>query len=59
VQELQTLAIPADRNVIAEYPIAPLAESANLALANGFIDYVLSAEGQATLETWGFTPIIP
>lgn len=59
VPDLQKLEIPAERNVIAEYPIAPLTESANLALANDFIDYVLSSEGQATLETWGFTPIIP
>ena len=59
VPELQKIEIPADMNVIAEYPIAPLAESANLDLANDFMDYVLSPDGQATLERWGFTPIIP
>jgi len=59
VPELQKIEIPADINVIAEYPIAPLIESSNLELANDFIDYVLSPQGQAMLETWGFTPVIP
>ena len=59
VPELQRIEIPADVNVIAEYPIAPLARSANRDLANEFVDYVLSADGQATLKKWGFTPIAP
>ena len=59
VPELLKIEIPADANVIAEYPIAPLAESANTQLANEFIDYVLSTDGQATLEKWGFTPVAP
>ena len=59
VPELQKIEIPADVNVIAEYPIAPLAESINLDLANEFIVYVLSPDGQATLKKWGFTPIVP
>jgi molybdate transport system substrate-binding protein len=59
VPELQRIEIPAEMNVIAEYPIAPLTESANTELANDFIDYVLSSEGQATLQKWGFTPIVP
>ena len=54
VPELKTLEIPADVNVIAEYPIAALAQSANTALANTFIAYVLSEEGQAILQKWGF-----
>jgi molybdate transport system substrate-binding protein len=33
VPDLQKIEIPADRNVIAEYPIAPLMESANLELS--------------------------
>lgn len=59
VPELQRIEIPPDMNMIAEYPIAPLAGSANRALADEFIDYVLSPDGQATLEKWGFTPIVP
>jgi molybdate transport system substrate-binding protein len=59
VPELQKLEIPADVNVIVEYPIAPLTGSENLELAEAFIAYVLSAEGQATLKKWGFTPVTP
>ncbi len=57
--ELQKIAIPADVNVIAKYPIASLKESTNSDLANEFIAYVLSANGQATLQKWGFTPVVP
>ena len=57
--DLQKIEIPAEMNVIAEYPIAPLAASANSALVNEFIQYVLSPEGQTTLAKWGFTPVIP
>jgi molybdate transport system substrate-binding protein len=59
VPELQKVEIPADANVIAEYPIAPLLNSANFDLANEFVSYVLSPDGQATLKKWGFTPIVP
>lgn len=57
--ELQRITIPAEVNVIAEYPIAPLLESANPELAEVFIAYVLSPAGQAALEKWGFTPASP
>ena len=57
--ELQRIDIPAEMNVIAEYPITPLAESTNTELANDFIDYVLSPAGQVILKKWGFTPIVP
>jgi molybdate transport system substrate-binding protein len=59
VPDLRQIEIPADVNVVAEYPIAPLSESANAELANSFIAYVLSPYGQATLKKWGFTPIAP
>jgi len=54
--DLKTLQIPAELNVIADYPVAPLAKSANADLAAAFIDYVLSNEGQAVLQKWGFAP---
>ncbi len=54
---LKSIEIPADLNVIAKYPIAPLAKSENADLATQFIAYVLSAEGQAVLAKWGFAPI--
>lgn len=52
--DLQTIEIPTELNIIAKYPIAPLVESANTDLANEFIAYVLSDEGQAILQKWGF-----
>jgi molybdate transport system substrate-binding protein len=47
--------IPADVNVIATYPIAPV-EGGDAALADAFIDYVLGPDGQATLVEFGFEP---
>jgi len=55
--DLKTIEIPADLNVIAKYPIAPLAKSANIDLASQFTAYVISAEAQAILKKWGFAPI--
>jgi molybdate transport system substrate-binding protein len=54
---LKTIEIPANLNVVAKYPIAPLLKSANPDLAAQFVTYVLSADGQATLKKWGFTPV--
>ena len=59
VPELQKIEIPAEMNVVAEYPIARLAGLSNPDLANDFIEYVLSPDGQATLKKWGFTPVVP
>ena len=55
--DLKTIEILAELNVIAKYPIAPLAKSTNADLAKTFVDYVLSPEGQAVLQKWGFGPI--
>lgn len=55
--DLKSIEIPTDLNVIAKYPIAPLAKSENADLAAKFTEYVLSAEGQAVLQKWGFAPI--
>jgi len=52
--DLATIEIPTELNVIAKYPIAPLVESANADLAEAFIAYALSDEGQAILQKWGF-----
>ena len=54
---LKTIEIPASLNVVAKYPIAPLLKSANPDLAAKFVAYVFSADGQAMLKKWGFTPI--
>lgn len=57
--DLQKIEIPTEVNVLAEYPIAALAQSKNSELAEEFIAFVLSVDGQAILEKWGFTPVIP
>jgi molybdate transport system substrate-binding protein len=54
--ELKTIEIPTELNVIAKYPIAPLANSENAELAAAFVEYVLSPDGQAILQKWGFAP---
>ncbi|MGZ9235350.1 MAG: substrate-binding domain-containing protein, partial [Anaerolineales bacterium] len=38
----------------AEYPVAPLSQSANKDQAIAFIEYILSAQGQSVLQKWGF-----
>ncbi len=48
--------IPDELNTIAQYPIGAVQDSANLAVAQAFVDYVLSPEGQAILERYGFIP---
>ena len=55
--DLKTIDIPDEYNVTAEYPIAPLKQAAHPRLADAFIKFVLSAEGQAILQKWGFMPI--
>lgn len=54
--ELKTIEIPAELNVIAGYPIAALTQAENKDLAAAFIAYVLSVDGQAILQRWGFSP---
>jgi len=55
---LLTLDIPANFNVIANYPIAILNNAPEPGLAEAFIKYVTSAAGQTVLTKWGFNPII-
>jgi molybdate transport system substrate-binding protein len=54
--DLKQIDIPAELNVIATYPIAPLTGASDSELALDFINYVLSADGQAVLQKWGFLP---
>ena len=51
------LDIPDTLNTIASYPIAAIKDSPNAALAQKFVDYVLSADGQAVLAKWGFITV--
>lgn len=52
--ELLVIEIPSNLNVIATYPIAVLKSSQNAALAQAFVDYVLSKDGQGILQDYGF-----
>ncbi len=54
VDKINTIAIPDELNVIAVYPVAPLADSKIPDMAKAFIAYVLSPEGQQVLATYGF-----
>jgi len=53
---LITIAIPPEQNVVAEYPIAVLAQATNGHVAESFVEYLLSPDGLDTLERWGFRP---
>jgi molybdate transport system substrate-binding protein len=49
-------AIPTNLQTVAVYPIVPLKGSQNAATAQQFVDFVLSADGQAVLAKYGFMP---
>jgi molybdate transport system substrate-binding protein len=57
--DLKKIEIPAENNVTAKYPLAALTKSSsqNSELAQAFIAYVLSSDGQAILQKWGFFPV--
>jgi molybdate transport system substrate-binding protein len=48
------IAIPDALNTIANYPIAYVADSANLFWARGFVRFVLSRDGQRIMQKYGF-----
>jgi iron complex transport system substrate-binding protein len=55
-EKVNKLDIPDKYNVLATYPIAVLQSAPQADLAAKFVDYVLSADGQAILQKWGFIP---
>ena len=55
-ETLATATIPDDVNVFAAYPIAPVADSPDPALAAAFVDFVRSPAGQEILASFGFLP---
>jgi len=48
--------IPDSQNVIATYPIATVKGSSNQDTSNAFIAFMLSADGQKILASYGFLP---
>ena len=52
--DVEGVEIPADINVVAEYPIAAVADAPNLDAAQAFIDFVLGQQGQEILASYGF-----
>lgn len=54
--QVQIIDIPEALNIVAVYPIAPTNDSLNPDLAQAFVELILSSEGQAVLEEWGFGP---
>jgi len=53
-EAVETISIPADLNIVAEYPIAALREAPQPALARVFLELVLSQAGRALLGRYGF-----
>jgi molybdate transport system substrate-binding protein len=53
---VMTVEIPEAVNELATYPIAPVA-SGNQDLAAAYISFILSPDGQAILESYGFIPV--
>lgn len=55
--DVSVIDIPDDFNVVATYPIAVTTSAENTVGAEALIAFVLSEEGQAILENYGFQPI--
>jgi molybdate transport system substrate-binding protein len=53
---VKTITIPDSMNVIATYPLGVTVSSKNPALAKAFVDYVVSADGQAIMASSHFLP---
>ena len=54
--QVVTIAIPPEHNVLATYPIATLTGAQRAHLGDLFIDYLLSQPGQERLIEFGFAP---
>ena len=54
--KVEVIAIPAELNVTAEYPVAVLAGAPQPKLAQAFVDLLASPEGQKRLAAAGFLP---
>lgn len=54
--KVEGVPIPADQNVIVDYPIVKVKDAPNANAAKAFISYVLSPPGQEVLKSYGFLP---
>jgi molybdate transport system substrate-binding protein len=54
--DITTLDIPDQFNVVATYPISAMKELSNKAGAKTFVDFVLGSAGQSILKKYGFAP---
>lgn len=54
--DVKQIEIPAQYNVVAQYPLAVLKSSKNAATARAFVEFVMSPAGQAILQKYGFQP---
>jgi len=52
--KVEIIEIPAELNVIAEYPVAVLSKAPQAAAARAFVDLLLSGDGQKRLAAAGF-----
>ncbi len=55
--KLRVFPIPYELNTLATYPIAMTTNRVNRDVAQAYVDYVLSNEGQDILSKWGFVPV--
>ena len=57
VEQVATLAIPDDLNVLADYYLSLISDSQTPDLAKNFITFVLSTTGQDILASYGLIPL--
>ena len=53
---VEGIAVPAEVNVVTDYPVAVLARAEEPEIAAAFVDFLLSDDGQRILESSGFAP---
>ncbi len=54
--DVGSVTVPDDINVVATYPIAVVTGAPQADMAASFVTYVIGAQGEATLATFGFGP---
>ena len=57
IPQVRAVEIPSEHNVLATYPVAIATSSQQQALAQSFVDFVLSSRGQTLLASHGFQPL--